>query len=294
MLELFRFCAPRINEAVFLRLKFPDQVSSPGDALPEYETPPVIETSIGLQFEGLSGYQSLDAASFHARIRDKFPRVEEHPPMDPAFETFGPRSSLLGTPQLQLIQAAIQPRYFFLNEDGSELVQLQRDRLFYNWRKRGAEYPRYAHVRATLLQLLESFSSWASDESLGTPIPTQVEAVYVNAIPLVDSEGSGCGLSFIFPWLKGLRGMTEDGLFQFRRRLLDEAGEPVARLNFSLRYGTDEGSARSAQLMLHVRGHPAGPSFENCVSMIDAQREVIVRTFTEITSPSAHALWRRR
>jgi hypothetical protein len=88
--------------------------------------------------------------------------------------------------------------------------------------------------------------------------------------------------------------MTEDGIFQFRRRLVSDAGEPVARLNFNLRYGTDEESTRSAQLMLHVRGYPAGRSLEDCLRMVDAEREVIVRTFTEVTSPDAHSLWRRR
>lgn len=281
---------------MLLRLNFPDQVLSPGDPLPEYEAPPVVETSIGIQFDGLSRYQSLHAAAFRELIADRYPHTEEHQPMDPAFETFGPRSSLISTPQLQLIQAALQPRYFFLNEDGSELAQLQKDRLFYNWRKRSstAEYPRYTHVRAELAKLLETLREWAIELDLGDPTPTQVEAVYVNSMPLINHEGAGCGLSFIFPWLRGLMGMTEDGIFQFRRRLLNEAGEPVARLNFNLRYGTDEESTRSAQLVLHVRGHPPGLSFDDCLAMIDAEREVIVRTFTEITSEDAHGLWRRR
>lgn len=271
-------------------------MSSPGDPLPEYDAPPVVETSIGIQFDGLSNYQSLHAAAFRALIGSKYLRTEEHQPMEPAFETFGPRSSLISTSQLQLVEAALQPRYFFLTEDGSELAQLQKDRLYYNWRKRtsAAEYPRYTHVRSQLAELLEALTRWAADEDLGEPTPTQVEAVYVNSIPLIDHEGSSCGLSFIFPWLKGLMGMTEDGIFQFRRRLLNDAGEPVARLNFNLRYGTDEESTRSAQLVLHVRGHPPGLSFDDCLAMIDAEREIIVRTFTEITSENAHDLWRRR
>lgn len=257
----------------------------------------MIETSVGIQFDGLTNYISLNAASFHSRIAGNFPRVEEHRPLDPAFETFGPRSSLLTTPQLQLVEAAIEPRYFFLSEDGSEIVQLQKDRLFYNWRKRSpaAQYPRYeAHVRVVLGDLFRILTSWAAEERLGAIIPTQVEAIYVNAIELRDHSGSSCGLSFIFPWLSGLIGTTEDGLFQFRRRLLNETGEPVARLNFNLRYGTDEESARSAHLMLHVRGHPPGSRLEDCLDMIDAERDVIVRTFTEVTSPEAHSLWRRR
>ncbi|QLC25668.1 TIGR04255 family protein [Parasphingopyxis algicola] len=279
-----------------MKLKFPDEASAPTDALPEYESPPVVETSIGVQFEGLEGFQSLHAASFWERIRDKYVRLEERPPLDPAFETFGPRSAPLGVPELQMIQAPIQPRFFFISEDDSELVQLQKDRLFFNWRKRpGAEeYPRYVHVREKIESLFQMLRDWSRDEGLGKPRPTQCEAIYVNIIPLVDSAGEACGLSYVFPWLVGMMGTTEDGVFKFRRVLQNQSGIPVARLHVSLEYGTEEESRRSARLNLHVRGHPAEQTFNKSLEMIDAEREIIVRTFTEITSKEAHMMWERQ
>ena len=279
-----------------LRLKFPDEASPPAGALPEYGNPPVVETSLGIQFEGLEGFQSLHVASFWDRVRDEFPRLEEHPPLEPAFETFGPRSAPLGAPEFQIIKAPIQPRFMFVGKDDSELVQLQKDRLFFNWRKRpGAEtYPRYSSIRPKLESLFQSLTDWARTQGLGEPRPTQCEAIYVNIIPLTTEVGKACGLSFVFPWLTGLMGTTEDGTFNFRRRLQNEAGESVARLYFKLQYGTDEESSRSARLDLHVRGHPPGPTFDECLEMIDAEREIIVRTFTEITSDDAHQMWERK
>lgn len=279
-----------------MRLKFPDEASPPGDALPEFGSPPVVETSIGFQFEGLVGFKGLHAATFWSRIRDEFPILEEHPPLDPVFETFGPRSNRLETPEIRFVTGPMQPRLFFVSADGSELVQLQSDRLFFNWRRQpsAVQYPRYGHVRDRLSDMIKVLSEWAAEEGLGSPKPTQAEAIYVNAIPLKKPDGSECGLSFYFQWLEGLMGTTEDGIFRFRRRLENERGEPVARLNFQLGYGTDEESSRQVTLNLHVRGQPPAPTFDDCLAMIDAEREIIVRTFTQITSAEAHKVWERQ
>ena len=188
-----------------MRLKFTDQPSTAEGPLPEYDRPPVVETAVGIQFDGLVGYTSLSAADFWADLRHDYPAVEERPPLEPAFETFGPSDSRMAVPRFEMVTGAIQPRFFFVSKDESELVQLQKDRLHYNWRRteKGETYPRYTHVREQLELNLERLLAWAERNRLGQIVPTQCEAVYVNRIPLVDAGGKHCGLSFIFPWLNG-------------------------------------------------------------------------------------------
>jgi uncharacterized protein (TIGR04255 family) len=292
--RFIRFC--HLNGDLRLRLSFPDQASKPGDLLPDYDSPPVTESSIGIQFDGLANYHSLDAWDFWSAIRSEFPTVEEAQPLDPVFETFGPSDGALRQLQFQVLAAPIQPRFLFISKDGSELVQLQHDRLFFNWRKRGdgATYPRFPHVIGRLRAQLGLLSEWAERNKLGEIVPTQCETLYINRIPLVDRDGNHCGLSHFFPWLEGLRGRTEDGNFTFRRRLNDEGGNPIARLSCDLRYGTDQSGRREAQLLLLVRGRPSSQSIDDCLELIEAEREVIVRTFTEITAQTAHRLWGRK
>lgn len=279
-----------------MKLFFSDEQPGQRRALPDFDSPPVIETSVGVQFDGLDRYQSLAAASFWDRVRTTYPRLEEHPPIDPQFETFGPSSPGLVQTRLQFVEGPIKPRFFFVNEGKDELIQLQEDRLFYNWRAvpGGEMYPRYPHLRAMLEANLNTLAEWVKAESLGSISPTQCEVLYVNRIPLRDATGEHCGLSFIFPWLAGLMGTTESGVFQFKRQLVTEGGEPVARLHFDLQYGTGPDGDREARLLLHVRGRPVGPSFRECLEMIDAERAVIVRTFAEITSSEAQEMWGKK
>lgn len=276
-----------------MKLTFPDQLDVSGEALPNFSAPPVVETSVGIQFNELPKYTSLLSADFWRSVQAEYPVVEEHRPLEPAFETFGPGNARINSPKIQILEGAVQPRFFFISSDGTELVQLQKDRLFYNWRRvTGSEiYPRYPYVRDKLRDVLAKLSAWAERNKLGPIQPTQCEAVYVNKIPLKGADGASCGLSHIFPWFAGLQGLTEDGNVNFRRRLNDDEGKPAARLSFSLRYGTDETGAREAIVTLSVRGQPKDTSINGCLDMIDAEREVIVRTFTEVTSSSAHEIW---
>jgi uncharacterized protein (TIGR04255 family) len=278
-----------------LRLHFPDQESLEV-TLPNFGAPPLVEMSLGIQFDGLLNYTSLAAADFRTLLKTDFPMIEEHPPLEPTFETFGPGDSKLSNPRLEIVQAPISPRFFFVSSDRTELVQLQRDRLFFNWRQteRHEMYPRYGYVRDRLKTQLVRLKQWAREGKLGTVNPTQCEALYLNRMPLRDALGEQCGLSHVFPWFAGLSGTTEDGVFTYRRRLLNDREEPVARLFFNMRYGTDEEGNREAQLFLIVRGRPEDSSIDGCLSFIDAARAVIVHTFTEITSREAHEIWDRK
>lgn len=277
-----------------LKLRFTEQGPLP-DSLPTYGSPPVIETSLGIQFEGLTSYTSLAAADFRNMVKHEFPLVEEHSPLDHAFETFGPSDSNISDQRIQAADGAISPRFFFIAGTGTELIQLQKDRLYYNWRqtKRHEPYPRHEYVRGKLNQQLDNLQRWASEFELGEVIPNQCEAAYINRIPLHDIEGKQCGLTHVFRWPQGLEGTTEDGSFFYRRKLLEESGEAVARLFFYLRYGTDSAGEREAQLVLVVRGKPRDTSKTSCLEFLDAAREVIVHTFTQATSDAAHKMWER-
>jgi uncharacterized protein (TIGR04255 family) len=263
--------------------------------LADYAAPPVVEVSLGFQFESLPHYNSVLAAGLWDRLKHQYGQIEEQPPLEPVFETFGSNDGAFPQTRFEFVSGAVQPRYFFINKDSSQLVQLQRDRLHLNWRLSDAAsaYPRFPALRANFEEALAAHRDWAAD--LGDQAtPTQVEVVYVNSIPLHDGAGQQCGLSHVFPWLGGLPGLTENGSFQFRRRLFDESDQPVARLHFTLQYGTDEQGDREARMIFMVRGRPQDPSERSCLQMVDDGRKIIVQTFTGMTSDAAHELWEKQ
>ena len=74
---------------------------------------------------------------------------------------------------------------WFLTVDGTQLIQIQRDRFAFNWRKLDTDrqYPHYDQVRDDFVRQLEKFLGFLREEGLEDPNPDQVELTYVNHIP---------------------------------------------------------------------------------------------------------------
>lgn len=183
------------------------ELHSPNINTPDFSSPPVTETALGIQFGELQGFKSIHAGLFYQRISDRYPVVEEQPRLPRIIEHFPIRPVIR---QLKF-EAGIQtPRVLFKNgEDASELIQIQADRFGFNWRRPEGDtrpYPRYADYSTKLLREFQGFIDFCSDQELGVPQPNICEVVYVNEIWPKEGE-SAIGL---FEQL--FRGPTRDEL----------------------------------------------------------------------------------
>ena len=96
---------------------------------PNYRNAPLIEVALSVQFKQKPQFAGAHAGIFWQRIEQVYPEVQEHPPLGPIDELFGPS-------QMSAIEFQLGPpgsRHWFLSRDGHRLVQLQRDRLALNW-----------------------------------------------------------------------------------------------------------------------------------------------------------------
>jgi uncharacterized protein (TIGR04255 family) len=122
--------------------------SRPAD-LPEFEQPPVSEVVLWVQFASNPQFRIVHAGLFWGSIREQFPSVSEQVPLPPAFEAFG--VPMMGQPvQLQALFAF--PRFWFESDDKTYLLQLQQDRILFNWRATSGQstYPRYEFFARSL------------------------------------------------------------------------------------------------------------------------------------------------
>src|SRR5829696_8254411 len=73
-----------------------------------------------------------------------------------------------------------------MNETGSELVQVQRDRIVHNWRRLTPEspYPHYEALRPSFSEDLTDFQAFLDEFGIGKFNPYQCELTYINPIPL--------------------------------------------------------------------------------------------------------------
>lgn len=267
---------------------------------PDFEEPPVVEVSLGIQFDSLP-LTTPEIGLLSRKFEDWLPKIDEKPPLDTATELFGVKPKPR-TRELVLRDEPIASRVWFSDETRSELVQVQPNRFHFNWLKgdKEAPYPRYGSVEKKFLKALGLFEAFLRDQSLDGPVINQCEVVYVNHI--LPAEGIWTDHSESAKVISLLSNAESEFLPALEnvqvaaKYLIQGSGEdPVGRLHITLtpRFFFSDGSPL-LWLQLTARGVPLGEGTEGCKAFFRLGREWIVKGFVDITSKAMHKHWKER
>lgn len=244
--------------------------------LPDFTRPPLVEVAVGLMFEPLS-IDAMTLAQLYLEWQKDYPEIEERQAI--------PSSSAPGL----ILESVPRLRLWFMNKSG-RLLQVQRDRLVVNWRKKEEDdaYPRYGVLRDELEQRLKELDDFLRQRNHRGLRPNASEITYVNRIPLT---GEVQNLSDI---LTVLNPPPQD------------VGTPV-ETNMTVRFDVSEKVGRdSVSLVVNAQRNPdVDPPLAvlqlSCVSPVhniddafDAlgkTRYQVVRSFQQITSKRMHEKW---
>lgn len=267
--------------------------------LPDFTDPPVIEVALAVQFDRLTELRTPHLGLLWAEFRDQFLRTEEYPPRELMMETFGVPSPSKISVQLETTPPV--PRIWFLNQMGTELIQVQQDAFVHNWRKVGAgeRYPRYEYIREKFSAELDKFQKFLIREHLGKLVPNQCEVTYVNHI--LSGKGwerhgqIGQVLTVWTPrYSDSFLSEPEDVRFAIRYVIPDNTGNPLGRLHISAQPAYQTVDHKPViNLKITARGRPEGEDIESILRFLDTGREWIVRSFASITSQRLHEIWGR-
>ena len=145
--------------------------------LPEYSHPPVVEVVCGAQFEPVPLL-----AAYLGRLLDRLPEgfrpTRELASLMPIVEHLGEQ------PHSMILEGSLSPRVWFESAGGEQLVQIQSDRLLFNWRKQTPthDYPRYPAVWDAFERHLGTFEAFVEQEVGSHVSHRQFELTYINHI----------------------------------------------------------------------------------------------------------------
>jgi len=160
------------------------------DGLPSFDRPPVTEVVCGFVFEPLQGFLLPHAGVYWEAIRREFPECAHAAPL-----------GIDGSPGWQDEATGLPlPRLWFISEDKRELLQLQGDCFYFNWRRRDEHdvYPRFSAVFDGFKQQLAVFLRFLEEQKLPAPVITGCDLTYVNHIPQDVGWNSVEDLSAVF------------------------------------------------------------------------------------------------
>ncbi|MCH8270486.1 MAG: TIGR04255 family protein, partial [Planctomycetes bacterium] len=145
-----------------------EAVNANPETLPEFDDPPVVEVALSVQFESLEITPAHLGLIALAMRENGYNRIELKPPLSQVFEYFGPPPPPESKVTFEI--GPPPPRHWFVNDDSSELVQLQQDRLIQNWRKvpGSKPYPRFETIRPKFEKQARDLIVFIDREQLGS------------------------------------------------------------------------------------------------------------------------------
>jgi uncharacterized protein (TIGR04255 family) len=263
--------------------------------LPSYGNPPVVETILGVQFSPIEKWGIPHFGLFWQTIVKNYPSFQGQMPILAPIEQptiFAP------SPEAQ-VEVVLDPpaRCQFVSENLSDLVQVQRDCFYYNWRKiPGGVYPRYAQfVRPGFERNWAKFCDFLAAKNLGKPTVIQCEVSYVNHIP------RGVGWETVSEWhnvLKSLSPSDHQTLLRNPESIKLDATyslAPSGRLRVTSQHAVRQiDSKEIIALTLTARGKPASSDVQDITAWFDVGHHWVVQGFTDLTTERMHELWERQ
>jgi uncharacterized protein (TIGR04255 family) len=145
-----------------------------------YDKPPLFEVGISLFTEAFGLVDAYDVRALHDLYRSEFPLVERQLPIIPGSSA---APFQVSTPDDD------HHRWWFISQDGHNLLQLQSNFMARNWRRMrlpGGDMPPYEGFIALLDSLQQCWDIREVDltkRGLAAPQPARVEVFYDNLIP---------------------------------------------------------------------------------------------------------------
>ena len=265
--------------------------------LPQYDNPPVVELVCGILFENLPKFLAPHIGLLWESFRTEYSNLRQMMPLAPVIERFDstPSSIIQSFPD----DFPINPRVWFESKEGTGLIQVQRDRFLYNWKKVKADdvYLHFDNVFKKYTECLSTFESFLQKHDLGEVKPIQYELTYVNHIPKGQGWNNLNDIGAVFPdlswrnsqkrFLPELEGLSIQQSFA----LPDRQG----RLHSTIRHGIRHPDQSIIQLDFTCRGIGKDRSQSGMSEWFQLAHQWIVRAFEDLTNPDVQkSIWRRK
>lgn len=251
------------------------------------QRPPINEVVCGVQFQGLQSVLAPHVGLFWAELSDRFPQCREVPPLPLIIERLDGRT--VGEMGYEIVDTPPLPRVWFMSENGNELLQWQRERLLFNWRRLKAtdDYPRFEAVRDDFFMYLERYQDFLAARQLGALDINQLELMYVDHIPVGHGWSDHASLGELFPgfsWMgKELTLAQEPESFQVRTA--HPMPDGTGRLHLTIRNATrNVDKSPIIVLEMTVRGIGQGTDNASLRTWFSRAHELVLDVFWDITS----------
>lgn len=258
----------------------------------EFSSPPITEVSLAVSFQPLDLGLMAVADLWRDEFRKDFPKVQEQAPIRLPQERFEASPAPVPAFSFEMVATPALPRFWFLNEPGTELLQVQPDWFARNWRQTDEAkqpYPLYASTRDAFAKDFGQFVEFVAKRDLGPVVPVQAEITYINHIeePELSNVLTAVGRVTDIP-------SPEATAFNVQYVLVKDE-HPVGRLYLQASTAIHRTTSKPiSALTITARGRPIGDGIQGAMAFLDFGAIKALEAFIHSTRPEMHAKWRRK
>ena len=256
-----------------------------GEKSPVFDAPPVVETALGVRFAPIEGFNVVHFGQLLSSYNDVYNRFELKPPV-------------VGTVQFNIGQDSaninIPLRCWYINQDDTQLVQVQHDMFVRNWRAtaNNSEYQHYDRIKPLFNRDWMRFCQFLDDHKLRRPVVWQCEVTYINHLLRGREWRTFDDIPSLFPVWKGLEpggvfGTIDMAALTMAFRLPDGS----SRIQFTLQPAIRQDGAEILQLTVAAQGPPERYDDSAILEWLDYGHLAVVNGFVQFVSSDALKIW---
>ena len=264
----------------------------------EFERPPIVEIALSVHFEHLNGLLAPHFGDIWQEFKnDQFGQIIERLPVPPTIEKFP--SPQVGEAQVNVGNIPILPRVWFIENNNNRILQVQRDRFTFNWRKidGGQQYPGFISVFEDFEGFYNRFCQTITNLGVGSVKPLQYELTYIDQLIEGESWHTLNGLTDIYNIF--LDSQESSSFWSGVESINLRTSFPIEDLQGRLHFGITHGVKRPEQKpMLQTdfmaRGFPENAEYPIEAWFKLAHDQILDKFFSVFTEDIQTRIWGRK
>jgi uncharacterized protein (TIGR04255 family) len=264
----------------------------------DFSRPPVGEVVLSVHFEQLNRLLTPYLGEIWQEFsKDRFVHIREQPPVRPAVERFPTK---IGEIKTHIGNAPRGPRIWFIRDGDNKVIQTQRDRFTFNWRKSETNpvYPGFSAILGDFEEFYKRFRQVLQKHRIGDITPLQYELSYIDQLFSGDGWESLDDIGKIYNFF--VDAQLPDSSWAQVEFVTLRTSFPVEDLHGRLHLAINDSTRRSdqkqtLQTSFILRGLPEAPEYEAMISWFKAARNQIRDKFSSLfTEDIQTQVWGRK
>jgi len=256
----------------------------------EFRSPPITEVSLAVSFQPLS-LGVVELGDLWREYETEFPKVQQQAPIQLPQERFEGPIGQVPAFSFEMVDTPTVPRLWFLNELGTELLQVQADWFALNWRETEDAregYPLYLPMRDEFEKDFRKLAEFTKRRNLGDVVPVQAEITYINHVQEAD-------LSRVLRAVQEVPGLpTPESTSYAVQYILAKDQQPIGRLYLQGTKAFHRSTGKPISVVtITARGRPLGDGLEGALSFLDFGAAKALEAFIYATRSEMHESWRQ-